>query len=216
MYTLLKWSITAETWNWRHVCAVIASRDRSSLHTDTSWQTPNAHRTILCYMLSLARIETQSQSGAQSSGPTRNQEPGWTLGPAGMPWLKSRHFAFVSVPFRWWWCIFMQYGFNFGNWRQISSNLLFFSFSSYFPLYWAPPFYHYPASLPLPQSGPGWFLGVFKPRHTWSMRKLMFQKSFFFFFGFWPFCALEIAFNISLLQVFHLISWTFFPLEKNL
>lgn len=182
--------------------------------------TANAHRAILRYVLSLARIETQLRSGAQNSSSARNQESGWTWGRTGMSWVKSRHFALVFMPFRWCWCIFMQYDFNFENWNQMK---YFLSNSS--PL---PPFLVLTSPCtglllsiitlhpcPCPSLGLVGFLGYLNPGIIWSMRKLMFQKSFFFF-GFWPFCALEIAFNISLLQVFPFNFLDFFSTWKKI
>ena len=113
------------------------------------------------------------------------------------------------------------------RWCNITSTLeienkwnifltFFFILSFYFFLYWTSFSYLSPSSPPLPLSGSGWFLGIFKLRHTWGMRKLMlFSKSFFFFFTFWPFCALEIAFNISLLQVFPFNFLDFFSTWKK-
>ena len=135
-----------------------------------------------------------------------------------MSWLKTSNFAFVFMPSFWYWCALMQYNFNFGNWKQMKYfSDFFFILSFYFFLYWASFSYLSSSSPPLPLSGSGWFLGIFKLRHTWGMRKLMlFSKSFFFFSPSDLFVHLKLHLIFHYYRSFHLISWIFFPLEKNL
>lgn len=174
------------TWNWRYVFAVIASNGSSALHVDTTQQTDckcsSSHPTLCA---SLARIETQLRSGAQNSSSARNQESGWTSGRTGMSWVKSCHFVLVFMPFRWCWFIFMQYDFNFGNWKE---NIFYLIPLSPQFLVLTSPCTGLLLSIitlhpcPCPHLGLVGFWGYLNPGIIWSMRKLMFQKSFFFFF----------------------------------
>lgn len=102
------------------------------------------------------------------------------------------------------------------KWNIFYLAFFFLTLSSYFLLFQASPSYLSPASSPLPHSWPHWFLGIFKPRHMWGMRKLrLFQKSFFFFLASDLFVHLKLHLIFHYYRSFHLISWIFSTWKKS-